>query len=156
MANADGTQIRRIAKRKTGVNLDDYSGARWSPDGQRLLTVVTHSGDLGGLTSALDEVDPKSGTEIPIRGGGWRAINDFSWLPDGSGILLAAREKSAVPFQLWIVNYPDGRARRITNDLGDYLSASRVLGPEQSVREYDQLSDPGGQIHSAGFSANPR
>jgi len=31
-----------------------------------------------------------------------------------------------------------------------------VLAPEQSAREYDQLSHPGGPIHSAGFSANSR
>ncbi|HEX2664070.1 MAG TPA: zinc-ribbon domain-containing protein [Candidatus Acidoferrum sp.] len=31
-----------------------------------------------------------------------------------------------------------------------------VLAPEPSAREYDQLSHSGGQIHGAGFSANPR
>lgn len=31
-----------------------------------------------------------------------------------------------------------------------------VLAPELSAREYDQLSHSGGEIHSAGFSANPR
>lgn len=31
-----------------------------------------------------------------------------------------------------------------------------VLAPEPSAREYDQLSHSGGEIHSAGFSANPR
>jgi hypothetical protein len=31
-----------------------------------------------------------------------------------------------------------------------------VLAPEPSAREYHQLSHSGGEIHSAGFSANPR
>ena len=31
-----------------------------------------------------------------------------------------------------------------------------VLAPEQSAREYDQLSRSAGQTHSAGFSATPR
>src|SRR5439155_1439776 len=31
-----------------------------------------------------------------------------------------------------------------------------VLAPEPSAREYDQLSHPGGQTDSAGFSATPR
>lgn len=31
-----------------------------------------------------------------------------------------------------------------------------VLAPEPSAREYNQLSHSGGEIHSAGFSANPR
>jgi serine/threonine protein kinase/Tol biopolymer transport system component len=127
VANADGTQIQKIAERKSAANLGDYSLVRWSPDGQRLLTFVTRGGDVGGLTSALVEVNPKTGAEKPIRGGGWYLISDFTWLPDGSGILLAAREKSSAPSQLWIVGYPDGQVRRITNDLGDYLSASISL-----------------------------
>jgi serine/threonine protein kinase/Tol biopolymer transport system component len=124
VANADGSQSRNVAERKSSADLGDYSMLRWSPNGQRLLTYVIGSGELGGLTSVLVEVDPKTGAEKPLRRGGWPAIDDFSWLPDGSGILLAAREKSAVPSQLWIVDYPGGQARRITNDLGDYLSAS--------------------------------
>jgi hypothetical protein len=31
-----------------------------------------------------------------------------------------------------------------------------VLAPEESAREYQELSHAGGQIHSAGFSATPR
>jgi Tol biopolymer transport system component len=124
VANADGTQIQKIAERKSSADLGDYSLVRWSPDGQRLLTFVTRGGDVGGLTSALVEVNPNTGAEKPVRGGGWHLVNDFTWLPDGSGILLAGTEKSSAPSQLWIVGYPDGHVRRITNDLGNYLSAS--------------------------------
>ena len=31
---------------------------------------------------------------------------DFSWLPDGSGILLAAMEKTAANIQLWVSSIP--------------------------------------------------
>jgi eukaryotic-like serine/threonine-protein kinase len=127
VANADGSQIRKVVARKSSTELGDYSQVRWSPDGHRLLTYVTRTGDLRELTSVLVEIDLKIGSEKPIRGGGWRAINDFSWLPDGSGVLLAANEKPALPFQLWIVSYPGGQVRRITHDLGDYLSASISL-----------------------------
>lgn len=54
----------------------------------------------------------------------WAGIFDFSWLPDGSGILLAAKEKTSSPGQLWIVTYPGGGVRRLTNDLSSYVSAS--------------------------------
>jgi eukaryotic-like serine/threonine-protein kinase len=124
VADADGSQSRKVAERKSSADLGDYSMLRWSPDGQRLLTYVTGSGDLGGLTSVIVEVDLRTRSEKPIRGGSWRSINDFSWLPDGSGILVAAREESTVQAQLWILGYPGGHIRRITNDLGEYLSAS--------------------------------
>ena len=59
----------------------------------------------------------------PCRGGAGPELR-FSWLPDGSGILLAAKDKSSAPVQLWIVTYPGGGVRRLTNDLSSYVSAS--------------------------------
>jgi Tol biopolymer transport system component len=45
------------------------------------------------------------------------------WLPDMTALLVVAGEGPPTA-QVWIVNYPDGRARRVTNDLGTY----RALG----------------------------
>ena len=60
----------------------------------------------------------------PCQGGAGLEYWTFSWLPDGSGLLLAARDKSSAPVQLWIVTYPGGGVRRLTNDLSSYVSAS--------------------------------
>jgi serine/threonine protein kinase/Tol biopolymer transport system component len=124
VANPDGSGIRRVSGRKTSVFLADYSLVQWSPDGRHLTTYKTDSGDANGRNTALIEIDVRTGEERPISGGRWRTIFDFVWLPDGSGLLLAARDKAGVPPQLWNVAYPSGEVRRITNDLGEYWSVS--------------------------------
>jgi Tol biopolymer transport system component len=80
--------------------------------------------DPSGQTDGLIEIDVATGKGKPMPGRRWRDIYDFSWLPDGSGLLLAARDKTSAPVQLWIVTYPDGGVRRLTNDLSSYVSAS--------------------------------
>ncbi len=45
------------------------------------------------------------------------------WLPDSSGLMLAAAEKPGMT-QVWYLSYPDGASRRVTNDLSDYTSVS--------------------------------
>jgi hypothetical protein len=62
----------------------------------------------------LLEVDIATGQMKPMPGRHWRAILDSAWLPDGSGLLLAALAKSGADPQLWIVRYPGGLVRRQT------------------------------------------
>jgi Tol biopolymer transport system component len=54
----------------------------------------------------------------------WRLLHDFVWLPDESGLVLAAQDKTAVPAQIWTLSYPGGVVRRISNDISDYLSVA--------------------------------
>ena len=124
VASVDGSGVRRVSQRQTAVELGDYSMVQWSPDGRHLTTSKTESGDVNGRNSALVEVDIATGAETPISGGRWRTLTDFVWLPDGSGLLLTAKDRTGVPTQLWSLTYPNGEARRISNDLGDYWSAS--------------------------------
>jgi len=70
----------------------------------------------------LVEIDVSSGKVAATAGRRWRDLFDFTWLPDGSGLLLAAMDKSGFPLQLWIVTYPGGAVRRISNDLSSYIS----------------------------------
>jgi len=123
VANTDGSHARGVLKRKTSVEQADYSQLQWSPDGRQLTTYVTRTNERG-LTTALVEVEISTGTERRLRGGSWRAIADFCWLPDGSGLLLAAKDRTGVPAQLWVLGYPGGQIRRVTNDLSEYKSVS--------------------------------
>src|SRR5262249_3818854 len=101
-----------------------YQRVRWSPDGRRLLALAATNDDPEGQNYRLMDIDISSGAEKPFPGPRWRMILDFNWLPDGSGILLAAQEKTAVPSQIWTVSYPKGTRRRISNDLSEYRSVS--------------------------------
>ena len=123
VANADGSGIRTLASRKASVDQGWYQNVQWSPDGER-IAALTLEADPHGLTSGLFEIDTATGKEKPIPGTRWRSIDDFIWLPDSSGLLMAAQDKSGTPEQIWIVSYPGGERRRVSNDLTEYWSAS--------------------------------
>jgi eukaryotic-like serine/threonine-protein kinase len=125
VANADGSGARRLAAGKVSglLSLGGYNKVQWSPDGLRIATFVKDT-DPSGQNYGLVEIDVVTGKERPMPGRRWAEVIDFSWLPDGSGLLLAARDKTSAPVQLWILTYPGGRVRRLTNDLSSYVSTS--------------------------------
>jgi Tol biopolymer transport system component len=52
-------------------------------------------------------------------------VNDIVWLPGGRDLVLAAgRDPAQTRSQLWLLSFPGGKARRITNDLNAYYSVS--------------------------------
>jgi serine/threonine protein kinase len=59
-----------------------------------------------------------------------RGVLDLAWLPDGSGILHAARTPPN-PHQVWLQPYPKGEPVKITNDLNQYSGMS-VTGDGRS------------------------
>jgi eukaryotic-like serine/threonine-protein kinase len=124
IANADGTSPRKLATQKSATQYATFQIAHWSPDGKRIVATVKDANDPNGLVGALEQVDVSTGRISPMAGRHWRDIQDFAWLPDGSGFLVAALEKSGAPIQLWIVSYPSGAVRRISHDLSEYLSVS--------------------------------
>jgi len=124
VANRDGSGGRLVASERA-VGLDvEFTGVRWSPDGKRLAVPRTDADDPGGLAASLSEVDLATGKVSRMAGRRWRSIRGLTWLPDGSGLLLAALNKSGSPDQLWLVTYPRGERRRLSNDLMTYESVS--------------------------------
>jgi serine/threonine protein kinase len=124
VANRDGSGGRLVASEKAVGAFSGLVGVRWSPDGKRLAVNRLDADDPGGLAASLSEVDVATGSVKRMAGKRWRTIRDFTWLPDGSGLLLASQEKTGVPDQLWLVTYPAGERRRISNDLMVYQSVS--------------------------------
>ncbi len=122
VANADGSGVRTVTTRQTAASYNDFSTVRWSPDGKRIVVVTFDPSN--GQRLGLVQVDPTTGAATAMPGRRWRDLHDFAWLPDGSGLILVAQDKTAVPAQLWIVSYPSGDVRRISNDLSNYISVS--------------------------------
>jgi eukaryotic-like serine/threonine-protein kinase len=123
VANVDGSGARQLATHKASM-YSNYQLVRWSPDGQRIISLINDAKDPNGLVAGLVEIDVNSGQEKPLPGRRWRNVSDLVWLPDGSGLLLSAQPKSAAPSQVWLVSYPSGDTRRITNDLSDYSAVA--------------------------------
>jgi len=123
VANGDGSGARRLARRKFSFDFGEYINPQWSPDGREIAAQVSVAAG-GELTNGLLIVDATSGAEKPLAGSKWRNIRDTTWLPDGSGLLIAAMRRTAAPFQLWTISYPRGEVRPVSNDLSTYLSVS--------------------------------
>ena len=119
----DGSGARKLAAYPGSILNNSYF-VRWSPDGQRLVIQTRTISDANGLSVGLLEVDANTGQLKPVPGPHWRELLDCAWLPDGSGLLLAGLAKTGADPQLWMVSYPSGAVRRISNDLSKYLSVS--------------------------------
>ena len=99
----------------------------WSPDGSRIAVVEYYAASTkGGQGWRAVVFDARDGHRR-IVGPDSLNIFEIAWLPNGREMLWAAQERSqigALTPQAWLVEYPGGRTRRLTNDLASYETVS--------------------------------
>jgi Tol biopolymer transport system component len=118
VANSDGGEERVIATQKNPDNFY-FGGIAWAPDGKSITCVA------GEHAKKLVEVPLDGGASRPVKTPNWFSVINLGWLPDGSGLIVAALEQSrSSPLQLWHLSYPSGEARRITNNFNNYVNLS--------------------------------
>jgi Tol biopolymer transport system component len=116
VADRNGDNPRAIAARKLP---DEYVGeTAWSPDGSVIAVAAVRW--TGRMDHSVIVVPSGGGEERTVSRRTWGEIGEIAWLPDGSGLVVEAREATFGSTQLWEVSYPEGRTRRITNDLNAY------------------------------------
>jgi len=123
---SDGSRERVVAKRK----IPDYFAlwgetVAWSPDGQRLACIESLQHNNAAVVSVVI-VNAADGAQVrlPNQGRNWNNLDDVTWLPQGNGLIVVAREDFSSTFQVWRVSYPDGAWSKVTNDLNDYAKVS--------------------------------
>lgn len=151
ISNADATDERIISTH-------DLSGAfaypglpippAWSPDGQTLACAV------GQSPASLIAVQIETGSESPIGVERWRSILDLAWLSDGNQLAVTGMEENSLENQLWLVAYPSGERRRVTNDLNSYRGMSLTADSSTAaVVQTETLTDvwiaPDGKVDKA-------
>lgn len=122
LADADGSNERVVLTRafNEAVALDCNSRL-----GLIALAVRVLSGQVRMRILVVD-TEGKTMADFPQQ----RGVLDLAWLPDGSGILHAARIPPN-PHQVWLQPYPKGEPVKITNDLNQYSGLS-VTGDGRS------------------------
>ena len=129
VAHADGTQERKLV---ASVPNDPFIIApqweafppAWSPDGKTIACIVGIPAPEGKYET-LWGFDPESGESRPLTTQRWEEIGRPEWMSDGSGLIVAAAgQGTGFVYQIWLLAYPSGAARKITNDLNDYRDLS--------------------------------
>jgi eukaryotic-like serine/threonine-protein kinase len=129
IANADGSGEKVL----TSKSPPDFYGPifwgapSWSPDG-KLIATPLHT----GRESKLVLIDRSSGREQSLTKESWSFVGHVCWLHDASGIVLVGSPLGRSERQLWLVSFPDGQRKQITNDLFDYRIVS-LTDDDQSL-----------------------
>ncbi|HVQ37865.1 MAG TPA: LpqB family beta-propeller domain-containing protein, partial [Pyrinomonadaceae bacterium] len=118
LANADGTGVRTLA---TLSSRESWVAPAWSPDAQTIMAGLYSRADN---KCRLVAVAVKDGILKPLAGDPWFSIFRISWLPDGSALAVNGRDLETKLLQIWLVSYPEGKARKVTNDLNSYRGVS--------------------------------
>lgn len=138
IAGANGEGERKLAVRKLP---NFFRSVAWSPDGK---TIACGAGSLvPSYNTYVVEVAVESGKEKQIGNQSWMFMGQLVWAVDGRGLVLGASEKEAGSFeaqQLWYVSYPNGEARRITNDLNNYTGISLTADSNRLVTVQSETS----------------
>jgi serine/threonine protein kinase/Tol biopolymer transport system component len=115
----DGTDERKLLTRRMPDRVGEPS---WSPDGKTIVCSVARIS--AGYSFKLFEVNAEDGRERQLSSQKWWSAGRLAWLRNGSGFVMTASDQPSGLSQVWLVSYPDGKARRATNDLNNYYDVS--------------------------------
>src|SRR6266481_5844681 len=133
IANIDGTGDRLVATLPMYISV--IHGVAWSPDGKTIVTsTMPRAKGKRFVLSAINVADE----EIRELYAGWETIGGPAWMPDGSSLVVPiepANQELPTPngTQLWMISFPKGVARRLTNDLSDYGTNVNVARDAQML-----------------------
>jgi Tol biopolymer transport system component/DNA-binding winged helix-turn-helix (wHTH) protein len=121
LADIEGKNERTLAVRPAESGFTS-GGVSWSPDG-KLLSATAFQRENNRSSVQVAVVDAESGEQKIVSRENWISAGQTVWLKDGSGILAVAygAKSPCLNDELWIVSYPEGKSRVVTNGInGNY------------------------------------
>jgi serine/threonine protein kinase len=138
IGSAHGGGERKLTVRKLP---NFFRHVAWSPDGK---TIACSAGSfVPSYTTYVVDVALESGKEKQIGTQSWMFMGQLAWIDDGNAIILVASEQdsgSSDAQQIWYVSYPEGGARRVTNDLNNYTGISLTSDSNRLITVQSETS----------------
>jgi Tol biopolymer transport system component len=124
-----GSEERKVASHSLSKHFERIA---WPPNGKTIACVARTSAN--GSFMQLISVPAAGGSERPLGSKLSVGLGHIAWTSDGKGLVFAARDEvSNIYSKLWYLSYPEGRLRRITNDLNNYVSISAAAQRDSLV-----------------------
>ena len=120
IADSDGTNEQTIVTRSRPIRIGDN---QFSPDGKSIAFASGQSRNAS-VDFGLFEINIEKRTERALTAHKFFDIKQLDWLPDGSGLLLAATENLAQNFKIYQVSAGTGKVQVLTKDSGNYATIS--------------------------------
>lgn len=120
-------------------NPERFAGlsAAWSPDGNSIAVGVS---DTEGKNCEITTVNVADGSINKIGDKACRRNSNLVWLRDGSDIVSTASDGDVG--QIWLISYPSGEARKITNDTLNYNNFSLSVSADDRIAVLQTRADP--------------
>jgi eukaryotic-like serine/threonine-protein kinase len=120
IAASDGSSERTLASFHSFIGRVYVASPAWSPDGKSIAFAFVEFGNGAHPVLKIVSVADGTGRDLDLPEAG-STLGPPVWLPDGDGLLLTVRDSApGARGQIWFINFPDGEARRFTNDPTDY------------------------------------
>jgi eukaryotic-like serine/threonine-protein kinase len=95
-----------------------------SPDGKIIAALSADKSIQLGKPSAFFVTMPASGGELTQIGKFWGSANEFSWIKDGSGLVVSGFYEEEEDSKVYVLSFPEGEVKQITKDTNSYYGAS--------------------------------
>jgi Tol biopolymer transport system component len=128
----DGTSEQELVKHRMADRVGEPS---WSPDGKAIIYSIANI--PAGYSFTFNEVNIEDGKERQLSSQKWWSVGRLAWLRDGTGFVMTASDQPFGLNQVWLISYPDVKARRVTNDLNEYYDVSLTADSSTLVAMQD-------------------
>jgi len=130
IANLDGTGEREVLTRPLDKHFYSIAPA-WSPDGSRLAVGAIN--DSVKQSEEVFVVRVSDGQTEQLTALDWIRIRALVWRRSDEGLIAVAMHKSESIRHLWHIEYPSGKAHRLSPDTDSFTGALSISADGNSL-----------------------